>query len=66
MHVPLDEASVVHAAGALLRLEVESVAVCLLNSYANPAHERAVRDIIRREAPKIEITLSSDVLAEMP
>lgn len=65
VHAPLDEASVVHSAAELLRLEVESVAVCLLNSYANPAHERAVRDIIRREAPKIEITLSSDVLAEM-
>ena len=36
-----------------------------MNSYANPEHEQAVREIIRREAPEIEITISSDVLAEM-
>jgi N-methylhydantoinase A len=65
VHTPLDEPSVVRAVAELQRLGVESVAVCLLNSYANPAHERAVRDIIRREAPSLEITISSDVLAEM-
>ena len=42
--VPLDPASV-DAAIAVLRAErVESVAICLLHSYANPAHERAVAD----------------------
>jgi N-methylhydantoinase A len=65
VHTPLDEGSVVRALAELRRLEVESIAVCLLNSYANPAHERAVRDIIRREASDIEITISSDVLPEM-
>ncbi len=65
VHTPLDEGSVVRAATELKRLGVESIAVCLLNSYANPAHERAVRDIIRKVAPEIEITISSDVLAEM-
>src|SRR6185437_1059049 len=41
---PLDRASV-DAAIAMLRAEkVESVAICLLHSYANPAHERAVAD----------------------
>ena len=53
------------AAAELKRLGAELVAVCLLNSYANPAHEQAVREIMRREAPGIEITISSDVLAEM-
>jgi N-methylhydantoinase A len=65
VHTPLDEDSVVRAVSELKRLAVESVAICLLNSYANPAHERAVRDIIRRVAPDLQVTISSDVLAEM-
>jgi N-methylhydantoinase A len=65
VHTPLDEDSVVSAVKELQRLGVESIAVCLLNSYANPAHERAVRDVIRGVVPKIEVTISSDVLAEM-
>jgi N-methylhydantoinase A len=65
VHTSLDDESVLRAVAELRRFGVESVAVCLLNSYANPTHERAVRDIIRRETPHIEITISSDVLAEM-
>ncbi len=65
VHTPLDTESVVRAVTELKRLGVESIAVCLLNSYANPAHERAVRDVIRKIAPEMEITISSDVLAEM-
>ena len=65
VHAPLDEASVRAAAAELLRQGMESVAVCLLNSYANPDHERAVRDVLTREAPGIHVTLSSDVLPEM-
>jgi N-methylhydantoinase A len=65
VHAPLDTASVSVAAAELQRQGVESVAVCLLNAYANPEHERAVRDILAREAPGIFVTLSSDVLPEM-
>lgn len=65
IHTPLDDRSVVQAVADLRRLGVQSVAICLLNSYANPTHEQSVRDIIGREAPEIEITISSDVLAEM-
>jgi N-methylhydantoinase A len=43
---------------------VESVAVCLLHAYANPAHERAVREIAASVAPDLAISLSSDVLPE--
>lgn len=44
---------------------VEAVAVCLLNSYANPDHERIVGDILREELPGMPITLSSDVSPEI-
>src|SRR5213076_2962734 len=38
---PLDETSLARAAAALEAAGVESVAVCLLHAYANPAHEQA-------------------------
>ncbi len=41
---------------------VESVAVCLLHSYANPAHERLVGERLR--AAGLEVSLSSEILPE--
>ncbi|MGH3155065.1 MAG: helix-hairpin-helix domain-containing protein, partial [Streptosporangiaceae bacterium] len=43
-------------------LGIGSVAVCLLFSFTNPAHERRVRDILAGEAPALRVSLSSDVL----
>lgn len=40
---------------------VESVAVCFLNSYANPAHEHAARDALRAHWKGQWISLSSDI-----
>ena len=34
------------AVDALLAERVETIAVCLLHSYANPVHELAIRDVI--------------------
>jgi len=65
VHAPLDAQSVRAAAAALEGNSVESVAVCLINAYANPAHEQAVRDILREAAPGVDVTLSSEVLPEM-
>ncbi len=62
---PLDEASVREALGVLLAEGCESIAVCLLHAYRNPAHERRVREIALEMAPGIPVTLSSDVLPEM-
>ena len=44
--------------------EVEAVAVCLLYSYANPDHERAIADALVRELPGIHLSLSSEVLPQ--
>jgi N-methylhydantoinase A len=43
----------------------EAVAVCLLHSYMNPAHERALRDVVRAALPNASICISSDILPEM-
>jgi N-methylhydantoinase A len=39
-----------------------SWAVCLLHSYANPAHEHAVRDLIAASRPQDNVSLSCEVL----
>jgi N-methylhydantoinase A len=58
----LDEESAKAAAEACRELGVEAVAVCLLHSFANPAHERRVAEIIRESLPGVAVTASVDVL----
>ncbi len=62
---PLDEASVHEAVRALLADGAESLAVCLLHSYANPSHELQVREIVCTLAPELPISLSCEVLPEI-
>ena len=63
--VPLDRAQVAEAARRLIAQGCEAIAVAFLHSYANPAHERMARDVIRSVNPDIAVSLSSDVVAEM-
>lgn len=46
------------------RLQPEAVAVCLLHSYANPAHEAALEQALRKALPGAFISVSSDVCPE--
>lgn len=55
---PLDVEQVRRAAGALMEAQVEAIAVCLLFSYANAAHEDACAAILEQAAPGIPIVLS--------
>ena len=59
---PLDEASVHDAATTLRRLDVQAVAICLLHSFAYPAHERRVAEMLRAALPEVAVTASVDVL----
>ena len=59
---PLDEASVQQAAATLRQLDVQAVAVCLLHSFAHPAHERRVAELLRAALPDVAVTASVDVL----
>ena len=61
---PLDVGSVREAARFFKRRGVKAVGVCLIHSYANPAHERRVREILREEYPELVVSLSCDVLPE--
>ena len=59
---PLDEASVRAAAAECRRIGVKAVAVCLLHSFANPAHEERVAAMLREALPDMAVTASVDVL----
>lgn len=48
----------------LKREEVESVAVCLLHSYAYSQHELEVGEFLRREVPLLHVSLSCEILPE--
>ena len=59
--VPLDEESVAAAARGLLEAGIRSVAVSLLWSFKNPAHERRIRDLVHEIDPGVFVALSSEV-----
>ena len=59
---PLDEEAVRAAARRLRAAGVDSIAVCFLHSYANPAHERRARALLLEEHPGGAVSLSSEVL----
>ena len=60
--MPLDEASVRDVAAMLRELDVQAVAICLLHSFAYPAHERRVAEMLRAVLPDVAVTASVDVL----
>ena len=59
---PLDREAVREAARALNAAGVESIAVCYLFSFMNPAHEEGTRALVHEEFPGVHISLSSEVL----
>jgi N-methylhydantoinase A len=50
---------------ALVKEGVESLAICFLHAYANPAHERAVGAAVAERFQNLSISLSSDVAPEI-
>ena len=61
---PLNPDSVDAVIKTLLTEKIESVAICLLHSYANPAHEQSVAAAIRAALPDLPISLSHEILPE--
>jgi N-methylhydantoinase A len=43
---------------------IEALTISLMHSYANPEHERRLRDIVAERHPDIPVSLSSDILPE--
>ena len=61
---PFDEEGAVTAARWFRERGIATIGVCLLHSYANDSHERAMRDILQREHPEAIVSISSEVLRE--
>ena len=61
---PLDPQSLADAIEVLKEQKVESIAVCLLNAYANPDHERHVEASLSA-LQDVDVTLSHQVLPEI-
>lgn len=64
IEIPLDERQAAGVVEKIKSLGIESIAVCFLHSYINPAHERQMAGIIHQIHPQASITLSSDILPE--
>jgi N-methylhydantoinase A len=63
----LDEEAVRRGVQRLMKLGVESIAVCFLFSFVNPDHERRARQLILEEFPDVRhISLSHEVLPRAP
>lgn len=45
----------------LKQKKIKSIAVCLLHSYANPIHERKIKEIVQEEWPEVYISISYDI-----
>ena len=58
----LEEHAIDRAVAAVIALDVEAVAICLINSYANPDHEHAIATALRARAPGLDVSVSADVL----
>ncbi|MDR3568991.1 MAG: hydantoinase/oxoprolinase family protein [Syntrophobacteraceae bacterium] len=62
---PLDADDARRVVRELLALGVESIAVCLLNSFENPDHEWLIKKIIEQEAPGVSTSISFEVLPQI-
>ena len=61
---PLDENQAIREIEFLVGRGVESIAICLLHSYANDIHERRLGELVRVHHPEIFCSLSCDVIPE--
>jgi N-methylhydantoinase A len=58
---PLDEEDARRAIRELVARGVQTIAVCLLHAYLNPAHERRLAELVAAAAPSVTVTLSHEV-----
>ena len=62
--LPLDEVAAASAIDRLVALGVETIAICLVNSYVDPRHEMRLVELVKERAPGLEVSASFEVLRE--
>jgi len=60
VHLALDEEQARGELEVLKRCAVEGVAVCLLNAYVDPVHERRLRELVHEVLGDVAVSLSSE------
>ena len=63
--ITLDEAEVATRIDEMAAMGVDSVAICLMHSYLNRAHERRIREMIAAQLPDVSVSISSEVSPQM-
>lgn len=66
VHTPLDEDAARTAIHRLAQQGVESVAICTLFSFVNPAHELRLAELVAEAMPDAFLSLSHQVLPKSP
>jgi N-methylhydantoinase A len=61
---PLDTAAATQLIDELCSSGIAALTISLMHSYANPDHERQLREIVNRRHPNMPVSLSSDILPE--
>ena len=62
---PLTGSALAELLSRIEALQVEAVGVCLLHSYVNDAHEKAVAAAIRKRFPRLAVSISSGIAREI-
>lgn len=62
---PLDTTELPGLIDRLRQEKVESVAICLLNSYVNATHERLLAEALLKQLPGVAISVSHEILREV-
>lgn len=60
----LDEPEIERVVALVRESRVQAVAICLLFSFLEPAHERRVRDRLKQVLPGVDVLISSDIQPE--
>ncbi|MDG1282422.1 MAG: hydantoinase/oxoprolinase family protein [Pseudorhodobacter sp.] len=63
--IPLDRAEVAAVVDRIALAGYESIAVGLIHSYLNPAHERLIREVLAERLPGAMVSISSEVSPQM-
>lgn len=65
IEIALDREDARQQVRALVSEGVAAIAVCLINSFTNPTHERIIKEIIKEEAPGLIYCISYEILPEI-
>ena len=61
---PLDEGAIPKLVDQIAGSGAEAVAICLMHAYANPDHERRLRELLQKALPELVISVSHEVSPE--